>query len=215
MQEKFKDAIFEFIKQVSNLEKINSIILFGSVAKEEATKESDIDFLIIVSGLKTDKDLENKILKISHDVENKFNKKIQVIVKTQNLEDLDHSMIKEISSEGILLYGNPIKIQSKNIELESYSIIIYSLSNLKQSEKMKFKRAMFGSKSVFIGKKKEYKTIQKGFLEEYGGAKLGRGAVILQSIYKKTIIRQFNYFKIKYKIFIIFGDKNLIDWIYK
>lgn len=207
MQKEFKEPIFEFVKQISELEELISITLFGSVAKDEATEQSDIDFLIVVSNMK----IEKNIITIANEISDKYNKKFQVIIKTKKLEGLDSSMIEDISKDGVLLYGLPIKVKQKDLELEPYLLAIYSLAELPQSEKMKFKRAFFGSESVFKGKKK-YRTVQEGLLKMCNGAKLGRGAIIFPSKHKE-IIRQLEYFKVKFKIFTVYANKNILDWL--
>ena len=208
IQQEFKEAIFEFVKKASNLGEINSIVLFGSAAKGEATSESDIDFLAVVSSTKIEKD----IIKITNEISDKYNKKVQVIVKTKKLEGLDSSMVEDISKDGILLYGLPIKVKQKDLELEPFLIAVYSLVELPQSEKMKFKRAFFGSESVFKGKTKKYRTVQEGLLKMYNGARLGRGAIIFPSRHK-DIVRQLEYSKAKFKIFAIYADKHILEWI--
>ena len=208
IQKEFKELIFEFVKKISDLEEVNSIALFGSVAKGEATSESDIDFLAIVSNMK----IEKNIIKIADEISDKYNKKFQVIVKTKKLEGLDSSMIEGISKDGILLYGSPIKVKQKDLELEPYLLAIYSLADLQQSEKMKFKRAFFGSESVFKTKTKKYRTVQEGLLRMYSGARLGRGAIIFPSKHKE-IIKQLGYFKVKFKIFTVYANKHILEWI--
>ena len=145
IQEEFKEPIFEFAKQLSDFNEVTSITLFGSVSKGEAISTSDIDVLVITSNMK----IEKSVIKLANNTGDKYNKKFQVLVKTRRLESLDSSMIEDISKDGILLYGSPIKIKQKDLELEPYLIAIYSLANLPQNEKMKFKRSFFGSKSVF------------------------------------------------------------------
>ena len=208
IQKEFKELIFEFVKKISDLEEVNSIALFGSVAKGEATSESDIDFLIIASNIK----IEKNITKITNEISDKHNKKFQVIVKTKKLEGLDPSMIEDISKDGILLYGSPITLKQKDLELEPYLLAVYSLVELPQNEKMKFKRAFFGSESVFKAEKKKYRTVQEGLLKMYDGAKLGRGAIIFPSKHKE-IINQLAYFKVKFKIFTIYADKHILEWL--
>lgn len=208
IQKEFKETIFEFVKQISNFSEVNSVTLFGSVAKEEATLLSDIDILVIVSNMK----IENNIIKIANEISDKYNKKFQLIVKTKKLEGLDSSMIEEISKDGILLYGLPIKLKQKDLELEPYLIAIYSLANLPQSEKMKFKRSIFGSESVFKGKTKKYRTVQEGILKMYNSARLGRGAIIFPSKHKE-IIKQLEYFKVKFKVFTVYANQNILEWI--
>lgn len=208
IQKEFQEPIFEFVKQVCDLEEVNSIILFGSVAKDEATSVSDIDFLVIVSNTK----IEKNIINITNEIGDKYNKKFQVIVKTEKLEELDSSMIEDISKDGILLYGLPIKVKQKDLELEPYLLAIYSLAELPQNEKMKFKRAFFGSESVFKGKTKKYRTLQEGILKMYNGARLGRGAIIFPSKHKE-IIRQLEYFKAKFKIFTVYANQHILEWL--
>ena len=208
IQKEFKEPIFEFVKQVSDLEEVVSITLFGSVAKGEATPMSDIDFLVIVPNIQIEKDIN----KIANEISNKYDKKFQVIIKTKKLESLDSSMIEEISKDGILFYGLPIKIKQKDLELEPYLLAIYSLADLPQNEKMKFKRAFFGSESVFKAKK-EYRTVQEGLLKMCNGSRLGRGAIIFPSKHKE-IIKQLEYFKVKFKVFTIYANKHILEWIY-
>lgn len=208
IQNEFKDAVFEFVKFASDVDWVESIILFGSVAKGDAVATSDIDFLVIVSNMK----VEKKVLEIANEIGDKFNKRFQVIVKTKKLSDLDSSMLEIISREGILFYGMPINLKQKDLELEPYTVAIYSLAELPQSEKMKFKRSFFGSKSVFKKDKKIYKTVQEGILKLYNGARLGRGTIIFSPRHKE-IINQLKYFKVKFKTFNIYANKQILDWI--
>lgn len=208
IQNEFKQAIFEFVKFVSDLEEITSIILFGSVAKGNAATDSDIDLLVIASNMK----VEDKIIKIANEMSGRFNKKFQVVVNTKKLEGLDPSMIESISTEAILLYGLPIKVKQKDLELEPFTLAIYSLTHLPQSEKMKFKRSIFGSESVFKGNKKKYKTTVEGLLKSCNGAKLGRGSIIFPYNHKE-LIKQMEYFKVKFRTYTVYANNNILEWI--
>ncbi|HJH25577.1 MAG TPA: hypothetical protein C5S37_02130 [Methanophagales archaeon] len=52
IQEKYQEAVEEFVRRVLERyeDKIDSIILFGSVARGEAKEDSDIDILVIWKG---------------------------------------------------------------------------------------------------------------------------------------------------------------------
>lgn len=207
IQSEFKESVFEFVKRASDLEKVESITLFGSVATGKAKVDSDIDFLVVVSDQRVGKDLTE----IANGLEDKYNKKFQVLIKTKKLEELDPSTIEDISINGILLYGLPLKIKHERLELEPYLVAIYSLAHLPQSEKMKFKRSIFGSESV-SGKTKKYRTVQEGLLKTCGGARLGRGAIIFPSKHKE-IIEQLEYFKVKFKVFTVYANLHILEWI--
>ena len=50
IQEKYQEAVEEFVRRVKGKyeDKIDSIILFGSVARGEAKEDSDVDILVVV-----------------------------------------------------------------------------------------------------------------------------------------------------------------------
>ena len=50
IQKEFKNLVFEFAKEVSGLDNVLSVFLYGSVARGEWAKGSDIDILVVISG---------------------------------------------------------------------------------------------------------------------------------------------------------------------
>ena len=99
-----KQLAFDFAKSLNHPE-IEKIILFGSVAREEDTEESDIDILIIT---KNEKDR----LKISDDV---YDKVVDILLETMEtisikMRSIDHfesykdfSFYSNIEQDGVLI----------------------------------------------------------------------------------------------------------------
>ncbi|HEY0087857.1 MAG TPA: nucleotidyltransferase domain-containing protein [Candidatus Lokiarchaeia archaeon] len=90
---------------LKKFEKINSIVLFGSYAKGNFDKRSDIDLCII---LKENSDRNNEI-KI-HEYILELSKELNVIIEgvyiyLDNLNRWDPSFIINIINEGILIVG--------------------------------------------------------------------------------------------------------------
>lgn len=81
---------------------IITIILFGSYAKGTATKESDIDILLISRGK-----IEIEIEKITKEIYAKYGKEITPIVMTRNdfKEQKDKVAIREMVKDHCVLYG--------------------------------------------------------------------------------------------------------------
>ena len=77
-----------------------SIILFGSYAKGMATKESDIDVLLISKG-------KEGIDKIAKEIYAKYGKEINVVVMTPDefKKQREKAIIKEIISSHYVIYG--------------------------------------------------------------------------------------------------------------
>lgn len=86
---------------------INSIVVYGSVARKEASKESDIDILII-SNLK--EKIAEKTLDISYDVDLKYNTATSLVHLTP--KEIEHRInvgspfIEDILKEGVVLYDD-------------------------------------------------------------------------------------------------------------
>lgn len=90
---KFFDDLDESIG--SELQKV---LLFGSVARGEETKDSDVDVLVVLD----DKDLKEKVFEISYDI--MLEKDVYISPKVVSVEEFeamkDSSFMKEITEDG-------------------------------------------------------------------------------------------------------------------
>ena len=103
----FTAFMLDNLKDLDNIEKI---VLYGSVAKEEETKESDVDLFIEIK--KRSKRLEKEIRLLENDfynsreaslfklkgIQNKFSIKIGILSEWKEL-------YRSIASTGIVLFG--------------------------------------------------------------------------------------------------------------
>lgn len=193
VQKEFQELCFEFAKKTSSLNNVLFVFLFGSVAREEADKRSDIDFCVI-----TNNNDKKKISSIALDLEKKYDKNIQLVIN-KNFTKLDSYFIKNLFQEGILLYAsNPI-IKLKNLKCEEFTLFSFSLSNLSQSEKMKIKRALYGYETEKKQKNKVYKSTSKGLVRELNGLSVGRGAILIPIKNSRYVENIFEDKKIKFE----------------
>lgn len=188
---RFKKACYEFAKRAS-IEDISNIILFGSVARGEAKKGSDIDLLIL-----GEEEAREKVSEIALDIEKEYDISLQ-LVSENSLEDLDPYFIKEILKEGIVLYGN-LAVKFKKLNLKPYSIISYSLKNLEHSEKMKLRRNLYGYSTKKKYKNKIYESSSKGLLKRIGGEKLGPSVLLVPRGKINLLEKRFEKFGIDYE----------------
>ena len=99
----FRDRV---LKELGN--RVNAIILYGSVARGETGEESDIDVLIVGR----DKDVRSKISEISYEIdyENRFETFITPVYYTK--EEIEHRIkvgspfIYEVLKDGVVLYDD-------------------------------------------------------------------------------------------------------------
>ena len=98
---KYRKAVDEFVEQVLDKysDRIDSIILFGSVARGEAKEESDIDILVIWKG--DEAEGWRAMTGLAFDV--LLDEEEYISVKVLGLEDLkaENPFIKNVMKEGV------------------------------------------------------------------------------------------------------------------
>ncbi|MBU2639878.1 MAG: nucleotidyltransferase domain-containing protein [Nanoarchaeota archaeon] len=182
------------IQKTKNKDKIKNIILFGSVAREEANENSDIDIFIDLTkeDKKTEKEIANlltyfldstkyknywKLLEIENEIK-------LTIGELNKWNDLKSSIL----SNGILLYGK-FKTDIKKGEHK----IFFIWENIKpNSKRVLFNKQIFGYNQ---GKK-----FYKGMLQKYDGERLGKGCIIVPLEYSNIFNNIFKKCKITVKI---------------
>lgn len=179
------------------LEEIERIVLFGSVARGDSTKESDIDLFIEVK--KKTKKLESEI----KDIESNFYQsreaslfKVKGInntfsIKIGNLREWK-DLYKSIASTGIVLYGC---YEAKEIPSGMrHSVIIFWGKTGKN--RGAFLNKLYG----FNVGKKHY----SGLIEKYEGKKLGKSCILMPLQFKDEIIKLLKKYKVEGKVIEMF-----------
>jgi len=204
-QSKFKlyalSASFFIIESVADwLPKINSIILFGSMAQERASKESDVDLFFDSEMNKTQKRrfqtelrksissfrLSPQALKFKMDgISNEIS---PTIGKLDEWASLQHSL----SSTGIVLYGKYVNPQSKK-GLKHHLLVFWGP---KIKNRGSFLNKLYGYN---IGNKH-----YNGLIEKSGGLKAGKSAVIIPVDKKESLYKILEDHEVSYQILEVF-----------
>ena len=155
-----------------SLNNIRRIVLFGSVARDEATKNSDIDLFIETSN--KSKTFENEIKKI---LEKFYQSRESSLFKTKGIDskiNIKSGVLKDwneiyttIASEGIVLYGY---YEAKELPsgVKHFIIIFW--------DKIEKNRGAFLNKIYgFKIKEKRY----EGLLSKFNGKKLGKSSILI------------------------------------
>jgi predicted nucleotidyltransferase len=184
------------LKNTKNMDKILNVILFGSVAKGEAGKNSDID--IFIEAKNKTKSFENEIdtlinqfyktnealLFKSKGIDNKIN---TIIGKLDDWKELK----KSIESTGIVLYGK--YIAKSFTGGRKYAILSW--------DKIGKNRGAFLNKIYgFNSEGKKY----AGILEKFNGKKIGKSSIIIPIENKDEIIPLFKDYKVDARIIEVY-----------
>lgn len=175
--------------------KIKSIILFGSVARGEADKESDVD--LFVDAL--DKNIEKEIKKIIDNfyssakfknywsllgIKNEFN----VIVGELNKWKLKDSML----GNAVILYQK----YSPALKEGSNKVILYWGNVKPNSKRVMLSKKIFGY--VHYGKR------YLGLLEKFKGIKIGANVLLIDTEHLNIFLEAFHSFKVGIRIRRVF-----------
>ena len=165
------------------IEFVNKIVLFGSVARGEANENSDIDLFV-----STDKKIEEKLNKTKEEFYKsikfmKYWKMLNVkndinlsIGKLEDWGDLETS----INVNGIVLYGR----YSGDEKLKhNYLFVITSVKDRNKS--ISVWRELYGYTQKTEGK--EY--VQQGLIKKYDGKKISRGAFFIPIEHAQEMIK--------------------------
>jgi predicted nucleotidyltransferase len=185
------DFVSFVLENLNELEKIKSIILFGSVARGEETKDSDVDLFFDTDDKKIGKKIETIRENFFKSVKYKNYWKLHGIDNEINIISgkLDEWELKDsIAGNSILLYGK----YSPRIE-KGINKVIISWKNPKNN-----------SLRVMITKKisgyKHTGRSYKGILETYNGKKLGANTIIADVEGAIPLMKIFRHFKANAKI---------------
>lgn len=199
IQEEFEELVFEFAKKASRYKKVAYIFLFGSIAKGEADRRSDIDLLVVFDTDKNDITTKEEISNLALSLEKKYDRNIQIIFTNKNFDGLDEYFIKEVIHEGILLYGVSPIVEVKGLELEPYTLMLYNLKKFTEKEKRKLKRLLYGHKTKKEVNGKMYRSEKRGLVEVLNGKHIGRGAIIIPKTKAHSLEKELEKVKIAYK----------------
>lgn len=199
MKELTRKIVFEFVEHVTRFD-IFYVVLFGSVAKEEERKDSDIDLFIVMNTSEDadkHKDTE-KIKKEAFQLERKYDRDIQLLITNRNYDRVEDYTVQKIFSEGIILYARAPEVTMNGIRVESFSFVSYDLSSLTHAEKMRFRNELYGYNTARKYKKKTFKFIKEGLLEELNGIKIGLGTVMVPKHALASLEKMLDSYKIVY-----------------
>jgi predicted nucleotidyltransferase len=183
------------INNIKTIDNIKQIILFGSVARGENTKESDVD--IFVDALKKSKLFEKELDRVRREF---YNSREALIFKNKGVDNVINLTVgriedwkklkKSIESTGILLYGNYV---SSGASGKKHALIFW--------DKIEKNRGAFLNKVYgFNSNKKRY----EGMIEKLNGRKAGKSSIIVPVEHREEFVRVMKEYGVNAKILEVY-----------
>ena len=175
----FVSYLLNNLKNINNIERV---ILYGSVAKDEDTKDSDID--LFIEAKKNTKRFEEDINNIK---KNFYQSRESTIFKSKGIDNnfsIKIGKLKEwkelarsIASTGIILYG-PYETKELPSAIKHFIIIFWS--------KIGKNRGSFLNKLYGFKIKQKY---YQGLVARLNGKKIGKSCIMVPIEYKNDIFK--------------------------
>lgn len=182
------------IQKIKNKEEIQNIILFGSVAREESSRQSDIDLFIDVVKEKPqlEREINQHLTDFLNSVKCKHYWKLLNLSQELKLTVGELNKWKELKpsivSNGIQIYG---KFKSKITGGKHQTFLVWENIH-PNSKRVLFNKQLFGYRQ----KTKFY----PGLLQKHSGERLGKGCIIVPSEHHILFLKHFRKYQINVKI---------------
>lgn len=186
---KRKETILKFVEKIWDREEVLEVVLFGSVARGEARRSSDIDLFVVLKDSESVEDIKE----IGRDLSNR----LELTVSDPDFTDFDESFISDVYGEGMIIFSRSGSLHVEGMELEPKALVSFSLHDLDQREKVKVGRALYGRKTRSTYRGKEYTSETEGLVPEKG--KIGSGAILIDKKTFKEVRGVFERFGVTYK----------------
>jgi predicted nucleotidyltransferase len=193
MKIKDRNLVEKFVEKAKNIPNIECIILFGSIARNEEDKRSDLDLLLVFDE-ENPKSHIPEIMRIVTTL--KPHREIKPTIT--NLTDLDEEFLQTVLREGEVLWGKIILAPNKLL-LKPYRLITYDISAFKPSKKVKISRLIHGyrSKKTIEGKTKEYSY--SGLKDKYNVYLISKNTVLIPEEHSKNFLHDLDKNHVPYK----------------
>jgi predicted nucleotidyltransferase len=205
-------AALELAQSLKELPTLEAVVLFGSAARAEMTKKSDIDLLLLFD---TDHNPESgeegkTIFKRAIEIERKYKLENPFSLVFLNIgEDVDAEFVWEVVRDGTVLYYRhpPEGILGKEGYLSPAVLISYTFEGVPQKDRVHVNRVLYGYRSKKVHNGKEYLSERKGIIPRYG-RKLGRATFIVDARIGEEVQRLFDEKNVLYTATRIWSTKS-------
>jgi len=184
----------------AGLKGLDAIVLFGSVARGEDRKGSDVDLLLLFESDEDALKAEDATARIAAETP-----EANVSIINKSIEEFSSNphFAFEVMRDGVVLYKrlSDAPLRANVFPLRLFYIYTFNLNGLNQTEKARVTVALYG--------RRKGKYAYGGLLKSLKGYRLGKGAVIVPAEAFKMMEEFFAQNRMGYRkiaVNLLFGD---------
>lgn len=195
-------AVFEFSRKIREIDTLMAAILYGSAAKGELHKKSDIDVLLIFNA-EHDPELgieAELIHKIAGEVEKKYKLSNPFSFVFLNYsEKIDSDFLWETAKDGTIIYAKPELLISRREWFKPMLLVSYSFGKISLKNKMFILRRLYGYRVEKRYKGKKYISASEGLVKKYG-EKIGKASFLISAAQSEDILEMLEKYGVRYSV---------------
>lgn len=181
---------------------LDGIVLFGSMARGDQGKGSDIDILVIVDS-KEPQDYNRPLSRITTALDAELRPRRELKPVVTNLLDKDEDFLRNVFRDGIVLFGKMV-LTPDRIRLKPFVLITYNVSGLSQSLKVKVSRMVHGYSGTKTVGKRKYEYKYKGLKERFGARLISPSTLLLPAETAERFTEELRKLKVNVNGFEVF-----------
>ena len=191
-----KDGLLNELTRLLKKSYAIAAILFGSIARGNFDRRSDIDILLIYRNkgdLDSDKHLFDRLPLVE-------GREIQIVARTlDELKDSDKVFLSNVFKEGVLLFvREPLGLKASDLlGLKPYRIFIYSMKGLDADKKKRLIVTLYGYSTKKKVGEKRYEYEYRGLVDRE--MKLGKNSFLIEEERAKDIENILRSYGVKFR----------------
>jgi predicted nucleotidyltransferase len=152
------EVVVALKERAERIRGLGALILFGSVARGEASRKSDIDLLMVPLDGSVSNDVKKELLKLLHGLEDEFRLKINFSLLVYDGTE-DQFFLWETLKDGDVVFSRPEMVLPSVSNPKPHALISYRLNGQNNTEKKRIQRFLYESKNgmaIDMNNKMEY-----------------------------------------------------------
>lgn len=177
-----KNILRKLVNKLSRYEYVIGIILYGSFARRDFGRKSDVDVFILVDN----EDYVENINDATIEIDSK--RPFQPVIRSfESLKKTDPTLLQNIFKEGRIVYWKHyVDLDAKELlKLKPYILYNFKLLKMRQTTKAKFNYILYGKK-------------KNGLIYKMNGSFISKSCILIPDEYKKEIEKLFKRYNITY-----------------
>lgn len=187
-----RKLIEEVVAKLRSFPEVTAVVLFGSFARKDIDRRSDIDLLVVVDR-QDPGSLRSKVARLISEM--KPHREISPILT--NLQDLEPTFLRNVFDDGIVLHGKLV-LSPAHLALQPRVLIAYNLSGMSQTQKVHVSRLIHGYISRKIVGEKQRTYRYPGLKDRYGAVVVSRSTIWLKPEDGKNFAKELEARKIPF-----------------